>query len=292
MSYITERYSMEEYNGRSFNIIQCGWQRCDPNHSQGPKFYKDYSITFVLNGKGSYKIRNRIHEIRAGEGFLILPGLSTYYIADSKEPWEYIYALFSGPDVPSLLEAAGLDADHVCFRYGDDQEIRAWLNDMLDSCRSNNSFGYDALGYFYLCLSKLIRQSAAEWQKALPGDVLVKNSISFMRSHYDMNITVADVARSVGVDRSYLHRLFLKSMNCTPHAWLLNYRLEQGARFLLQTEYSISEVANSIGFFDASHFSHSFKKKYGCSPLEYQKKQKREIAAQGDKGTVLLSRRT
>ncbi len=271
---------MDEYSGRSLNVIQCGWQKCDANHSQGPKFYKDYSVTFVLNGKGTYRINNKTHEVKAGEGFIILPGVITYYIADSSDPWEYIYVLFSGDDVPPLLNASDLGADNAHFTYENDWEMRSWLYAMLQASRSSNAFGYDVLGFFYLCMSRIVQRSAAEWQKALPGDVLVNKAVSFMKTHYFVDITVADVARNVGVDRTYLHKLFLKSMGCTPHAWLLNYRLEQGARFLLQTDHSVSEIANSIGFFDASHFSHSFRKKYGCSPLAYKRNAQEEQEAE------------
>ena len=156
MSYVTERYDIVCNQNHGINVVQCGWQKCDPGHHLGPMFYQHYSITFVLAGCGYYTAAGSTYKVQAGEGFVIVPGVSTYYIADTKEPWEYRYAIFQGSDALLLLNAAGLGPNKLHFSYQNDEDMGTWLRLMCQASASGAARGYDVQGYFFLCMSRLV----------------------------------------------------------------------------------------------------------------------------------------
>lgn len=64
-------------------------------------------------------------------------------------------------------------------------------------------------------------------------------------------------------------RRFRASMGLTPHAYLLALRIDY-ARQLLKQRLALSEVATLAGFYDQSHFTHAFKRRYNLTPAVYQ----------------------
>lgn len=269
VSYIDERYSLELCPNRGLSVLQCGWQKCDAGHQNGFMRYNHYSITFVISGSGSYTINGQTFSIHQGEGFVIFPESIPLYVADNNDPWEYVFAVFQGSDVPKMLQVAGISAQNPIFQYSRDEQMMFALNQLRIMSKSGLALGYDVVGQFYICISKLIQQQTAKIQKQIPILHYVEIAKAYMETNYPYHISITDVASYVGVDRSYLYRLFLESEGISPSVWLMRLRLEHSVKMLQEGLLSITEIAYSIGFYDVSHFTKSFKKEYGCTPREY-----------------------
>ena len=66
--------------------------------------------------------------------------------------------------------------------------------------------------------------------------------------------------------------LFRRYMGTTPYNYLVNFRITQAKELLVLTDHSVSEIAQKVGFGDASNFSTRFAKATGQSPLQYRKR--------------------
>jgi AraC-like DNA-binding protein len=99
--------------------------------------------------------------------------------------------------------------------------------------------------------------------------VYVNHALDYIRKNYD-TIRVTDVARYIGINRSYLTNIFKKKMGVSPQEYLLQYRLDKGSKLLLETRMSIQEVAQKIGYDNPLTFSKMFKSVYGVSPRNYR----------------------
>ena len=66
-------------------------------------------------------------------------------------------------------------------------------------------------------------------------------------------------------------KLFRRYMGTTPYNYLVNFRITQAKELLVLTDHSVSEIAQEVGFGDASNFSTRFAKATGQSPLQYRK---------------------
>ena len=82
-----------QYGG--FNPMQFGFQNCLPSHYYGPAVRPHWLLHYVVSGKGVFHREGEIHSIGAGDIFVIPPYLETYYEADAKEPWQYIWIGFT-----------------------------------------------------------------------------------------------------------------------------------------------------------------------------------------------------
>ncbi len=63
----------------------CGYSKTEPRHSFGPAIREQYLIHIVLEGEGYYSINEQKYYLKKGQGFVIPPGVSTFYQADEKK---------------------------------------------------------------------------------------------------------------------------------------------------------------------------------------------------------------
>jgi AraC-like DNA-binding protein len=83
-------------------------------------------------------------------------------------------------------------------------------------------------------------------------------------------ITLSDLARTSGLSRFQVLRGFAKATGLTPHAYLVQRRIDM-ARRLISRGIPLAEAAIGSGFSDQSHMTRVFAQKYGISPGAYAK---------------------
>lgn len=107
------------------------------------------------------------------------------------------------------------------------------------------------------------------------GDEMLMNKImKVMNEHLDdPELSVEMLAAEVGLSRVHVHRKLKELTNLSTRDFIKNIRLQQAAALLEQDhKLTISEIAYATGYSNLSHFSSSFREKYGMSPKEYMAK--------------------
>jgi len=87
-----------------------------------------------------------------------------------------------------------------------------------------------------------------------------------MEDNYCFNLTLQQYARLSNRSLSAYKRDFQKLFNTSPGKWLLEKRLQHAQNLLHNTHKTIGEAAFESGFENASHFSRSFKQRFGVAP--------------------------
>jgi AraC family transcriptional regulator len=83
------------------------------------------------------------------------------------------------------------------------------------------------------------------------------------------DLTLAELASFVGLGPRQFSRLFRNAFGVTPHRYVLNQRLDEGARRLSQSSFDVAEIALSLGFSSQSHFAAAFRKRFEQAPRQY-----------------------
>lgn len=97
----------------------------------------------------------------------------------------------------------------------------------------------------------------------LPGKI---DLIDFMQRNYMFNMSLEKLSYLTGRSLSTFNRDFKKLFNTTPQKWLTDKRLELAYYQLAEKKKKPKEIYLEVGFENLSHFSFTFKKKYGISP--------------------------
>ena len=270
MSVHIDFHNLQKQPNQSIAVIQCGITACQAGHHCDYRTYNHYSAHFILEGKGTYTVNGQTYSLEPGQGFMIFPGISNCYTADSISPWKYIYATFCGVDDDSLVRKAGLDKDHVIFQFPMDEKTLSHLYAMHEASKSYEAQGYDVAGYFLLVMSQLIRNTTIHAPRNQSPEYYIQKALEYIEINYPYDIHVQSIASYIGIERSYLYKIFMRHTGLSPSRYLYEYRLLMATKLLKESALSIQEIALSVGFHDTAHFYKTFSSKYHMTPKHYQ----------------------
>ena len=92
----------------------------------------------------------------------------------------------------------------------------------------------------------------------------------YIHSYYNADISLDDLCKELALSRYHFIRIFKAHTGTTPHAYLLEVRLQQALQHLTNKDCPIEEIAVRCGFINRTHFAQCFKKKYGVTPHQYR----------------------
>lgn len=267
-------YKLEFTNKQSGDLYlnTCGCSRTEPLHSFGPAVRPHYLIHFVLDGKGKFVVGNKEFPLEAGYGFLIEPDELTFYQADEKNPWTYIWVGFSGNQAGEYIRNMGLSIRHPIIQSEKQDELYAIVKDMMEHntySMSNELRRNGLLKMFLSIISESI--TVSEKDDIDKANNYVDMAIDFIRSNYCNPIKVTDVADYVCINRSYLYTLFQNSLQMSPQQFLTIFRITKAAELLQVTDFSVESIALSCGYKDPLVFAKAFRQMNGMSPSKYRK---------------------
>src|SRR5262249_50818947 len=98
----------------------------------------------------------------------------------------------------------------------------------------------------------------------------VHRALEFIHAHYSEPLSVEQLASDLGLDRKYLSAIVKEAKGVPPQQYLLHYRMRKACALLRDSDFSVGEIARSVGYSDALLFSKMFKRTIGSSPSEYR----------------------
>lgn len=158
-------------------------------------------------------------------------------------------------------------------RGGLDQELALTLSDqyiqrveMLTNPAQIHAIGYEMMEDY---CSKVASLCCPHVGTVLAGDV-----IRYVSQNLDTGVTVDDVAKQMGMNRSQLSRSFKRMTGKTIASLSREMRLASAKQLLATTSKPLSEISAQLAFSSQSHFHNSFKRMTGQTPLEYRNQAK------------------
>lgn len=252
----------------SITIYYCGIQQCVPGHSFGPAVRTHNLLHFIFSGKGEYHENGRIHQLEAGEVFLIRPGESTYYKADTEDPWKYGWIGFGGRDEKKLLDECHFTDTYALSYQENLVEVESACIDMINNFKEHNRHPFLLISNLYRIFYYL--SSTGRQPKPDSDNYYVEQAITYIENNYSYELKINSLAKFIGIERSYLYRLFMKRENLSPQQYLTLYRINASLKLLEETSLPVTQIAFSCGFNDASTYCRHFKRIIKITPSAYR----------------------
>jgi transcriptional regulator GlxA family with amidase domain len=87
-----------------------------------------------------------------------------------------------------------------------------------------------------------------------------------MQQHIEKPLSLEAIAKSSGLSRRQIERLFKRDLNCVPKRYYLEMRLRRARELLLQTAMPIMDITAACGFQSPPHFSKCYRSQFGHPP--------------------------
>lgn len=258
-------------------LYQFGWEQCDPSHSFGPAARNHFLFHYVISGTGLLMAMNSSGEsvqysIKSGQGFMLFPQQICTYIADSRIPWEYAWIEFDGLRVKQTIEMAGLNINNPVYKARYKDIAQTMKEEMLYIINHKDASPFHLIGHLYIFIDALLRSSNST--QITKGNTLrdfyIKEAISYIEQNFQNEITIEDIAKFCGLNRSYFGKIFHENIGKTPQEFLISYRMTKAAELLKLTDLQVADIGNAVGYPNQLHFSRAFKNVYGKSPRQWR----------------------
>ena len=234
------------------NPILAGWV-ADWNYAPRWNAPRTYMIIYYISRGRFTLVRDGCaYPVHEGQAFFVSLDDRTSYITGGEGLYDYIWVGFSGSlshrfsELPAVVDIA------------DDQLLH--LKNLHDFTPRT---AYDLAADLLLLRSNLLDDNEPKFD-------YVQHVIDYIQKAYMYPITVESLATQVGLDRSYLSRLFKKRTGQTLQDHLQYVRFLQ-AKTLLVQGFSVKEAAYKCGFSDDKNFHKVFVRREGMTPTQWKK---------------------
>ena len=121
--------------------------------------------------------------------------------------------------------------------------------------------------YVHYGFSEIIERNSTK--RNASGDIAFRVMEKLKKDAFS-RLTTASLSKSLNVSRRYLETKFKDATGTTIHDKILRIRLDRAKVLLMEDGRTIAEIADACGFCSPSHFSSTFRRLVGCSPMEYK----------------------
>ncbi|MEG1886800.1 MAG: AraC family transcriptional regulator [Oscillospiraceae bacterium] len=229
---------------------------------------------FIYMDKGNMRctVDSQNLDLNQGEYLFILPNQTYSQSALESRSFSFFSVIFDiNFEHSEVFEGKVLKTSTTINRI---------VREMISEFRCEDQLKYDILcSYIPILLNTSYREivsvssikhaATSVTQKSI--NVMVENCLRIIGDNLNGDLTVPTIAKYLHISPSYLSKIFKDEVGVNLSEYVRDYRLEASKELIRQGNYSLSQIADMIGFCSIHYFSAQFKVKYGIPPREYSK---------------------
>ncbi|WP_095059915.1 MULTISPECIES: AraC family transcriptional regulator [unclassified Pseudomonas] len=248
--------------------IADGREVCYTRHS-----HEHFSIGAITAGSSTYIHEQSEFAVDVGTVVLMNPGDVHACNPIDDQPWSYVMLYVDTPWLTDLQHQLGF-SDDLAFRrfsvtHTRDASLFAGLNDLYEvlvdpqqDVLRKQSLAVEFFGEVQLQLNPVA-------QPLREPNFKLERAAEYIRDNCTRMLKLEDICAAAQLSPSYLIRAFKQHFGMTPHAFLVNRRI-QFAQDQLRSGKLIADVALEAGFADQAHFQRAFKQHLAATPGQYR----------------------
>jgi AraC-like DNA-binding protein len=245
--------------------IADGRKVCYSRHS-----HEVFSIGAITGGQSTYLHEKTCQTISTGTVVLMNPGDVHACNPIDDQPWSYIMLYVDAQWLGRVQQACGVEGFRGLPAISSaDPDLFAGLlglhETLIDPARESLEKHEAAIAFFTLMQQRL-GGSDAPLKKV---NVKVERAAQYINQHFLRAIRLEEICQAANLSEAYLIRAFEQHYHITPHAYLINRRIQHAQAQLREGE-PIADIAQQSGFADQAHFQRVFKKHLAATPGQYR----------------------
>ena len=222
-------------------------------------------IEYITEGDGYVILDGKTHHVGKDMVYFLPPGIRHNYYADKENPFTKIFLNITGDFCEHIILAYGISGKHFFNAVGL-KPIFERIVTIIHSDMSDSEMQSMLQGVFVEIISKL---SVALTETKHSDEALKLKT--YLDSNLGRLVSSKELSGTIFRSPDYCQKLFIREFNTTPYAYQLEQKMQTAKFLLADTQLSVGEIAEKLGYTDIHYFSNLFQKKCGVRPSVYRK---------------------
>ncbi|PKA99706.1 AraC-like DNA-binding protein [Flavobacteriaceae bacterium MAR_2009_75] len=244
-------------------------------------------LTYITSSEGTKFIGDHVSNYNAGELVLLNANLPHCWKnhAQAQQKSASIVVQWNAsvcspiPEMQPIEQLLQAASHGILFHKEDTQQILPQIA-TLPHLKGTQQYLQLLQVLHFLSGAGYTQLSTAKFTKELPwehNDRMAKIH-DFVAYHYQRQVQLAEVASMVNLSEQAFSRFFKKMMGRSFFTYLNEYRINQAAKMLVDTDFTVADIAFKCGYETLPFFFKKFKAQYGTTPTVYRKEHGRKLA--------------
>ena len=237
-----------------------------------PHTHNHLELFYIVGGKGQFLIQDQLYPVNPNNLVVINPNVTHTEVSLNAQPLEYIVLGIEGIELATNESSNG---QFNILDHFESVEISSCLRNILREMEQKNT-GYEDVcqAYMEILIIRLMRNIAL----AVPTEPQIVSGNRqcaavkrYIDLHFKEALTLEQLAEDAHMNKYYLSHAFKREYGISPINYMITKRIEESKYLLAETDLSMSQIAQLLGFSSLSYFSQVFRKTQAATPMEYRK---------------------
>lgn len=236
-----------------------------------PHTHNHMELFYIVGGKGQFLIEDQLYPVNASNLVVINPNVTHTEVSLNAQPLEYIVL---GVEGIALSTSENANGQFNILDHFESAEISGCLRNILREMEQKNT-GYEDVcqAYMEILIIRLMRNTDLA-VSAEPQAISANRQCAAVRRYIDLHfkeaLTLEALAEEAHMNKYYLSHAFKREYGVSPIHYMIGRRIEESKYLLAETDLSMSQIAQLLGFSSLSYFSQVFRRTQSLSPMEYR----------------------
>lgn len=275
---------LEKTSGLS--LVRAGRNVAKPNYYMGPRFIMYYSFHFIRTGS---LVFNQNETLESGDMFCLWSNIPHQYghlneavakpneitFTSTSDALRMFWIALDGKQAPILARMIGLAQNKRVLKNILNPRVEQVISEICELLQEMDKISVQyrsdakVLSLIYSLFHEISTQGTGQfWDE---DDDWLSNAEEYIRLHCMDGVTVHDVVRHVGLSRSHFSRSFTTKYGFSPNEFIKRIKMDKAVEMLKVRDYSITEIALTLGYPDLYSFTRAFTRHFTISPSRYRK---------------------
>ncbi len=237
----------------------------------------DFELLYFPYGtKSAYVLEDQEHQLDEPAFIFTRPGERHSYRYDPAQPSRHLFVHFSYDQPEAVIPPLRIltRGGPPVIRTSDELLAGMMKQLMLIAYRHPEQIRRRG-GLMLMSLLEELESLAEGTPPATPEETIppqIAKALDYIDKHLASPISIDELAAKVGWTHEHLSRSFVRHTGRSPRETIIHRKIERACQLLLHDDFSVKEIAYSLGYADENYFYRVFKQVKGITALAYRSK--------------------
>lgn len=236
-----------------------------------PHTHNHIELFYITGGNGQFLIEDQLYPVNANHLIIINPNVTHTEVSLNAQPLEYIVLGIEGIE---LAISDNSNGRFCILDHFESAQIHSCLRNILREMEMKNT-GYEDVcqAFMEILIIRLMRSTnlaVPTEPQVITGNKQCAAVRRYIDLHFKEPLSLDQLAEEVHMNKYYLSHAFKREYGVSPINYMVSKRLDESKYLLSETDLSMSQIAQLLGFSSLSYFSQVFRRTQSITPMEFR----------------------